>query len=165
MKILIAVASRHGGTHGIATRLASELRRLGHDVDLHDIDGTEPGDDYDAYVVGSAVYADAWMKPGRRFLHDHLVQLRSRPLWLFSSGPLGAQMGGSEHPDEFGTLAGAREHHVFGGRMFRKELGPMERVVAAAVHAPEGDFRDWHDVDVWADHIDTELRELSSSHV
>jgi menaquinone-dependent protoporphyrinogen oxidase len=114
-------------------------------------------------VVGSAVYAGHWMKSGRRFIHDHLVQLRAKPLWLFGSGPLGSHAGPDavDHPEEIGTLAGAREHHVFTGRLFRHELGRLERIAAAAVHAPEGDFRDWADVDAWADHIDAELGELA----
>ena len=45
--------------------------------------------------------------------------------------------------------------------LFRKELGPIERVAAAAVHAPEGDFRDWAEIDEWAGHIDEELRQLA----
>lgn len=165
MKIMIAVASRHGGTRGIATRLSSELRRRGHDVDLFAIDGRPCADGYDAYIVGSAVYGGRWTKEGRRFIHDHVVLLRSHPLFLFSSGPLGDHAGGAavDHPEEIGTLAGAREHHVFPGRLFRNELGPVERVAAAAVHAPEGDFRDWADVVAWADHLDADLRELATS--
>ena len=123
--------------------------------------------EYDAYLVGSAVYAGRWMKSGRHYVHDHLIELRSKPLWLFSSGPLGEHADPDQaidHPEEIGTLAGAREHKVFAGRLFRKELGPMERAMAAAVHAPEGDFRDWAEVDAWADHIDAELRELATAH-
>jgi menaquinone-dependent protoporphyrinogen oxidase len=163
MRILIAVASKHGGTYGIATRLRTELIDRGHDADVMTIDGARCPDGYDGYVVGSAVYTGRWMKAGRQFVHDNLITLRSKPLWLFSSGPLGDDVdpeSGIDHPEEISTLAGAREHKVFAGRLFRKELGPVERVVAAAVHQPEGDFRDWHEIDDWADHIDEELREV-----
>lgn len=181
MRVLIAVASKHGGTYGIATRLRSHLLDKGHDAavlkidgssrpdtDTYDTDGTDTHDTdtdaYDAYVVGAAVYGGRWMKPARQFVHDHLIVLRSKPLWMFSSGPLGehADPGAAvDHPEDIGTLAGAREHKVFAGRLFRKELGPLERVAAAAVHAPEGDFRDWSEIDQWADHIDEQLRELA----
>ncbi len=164
MKLLIAVASRHGGTEGIATRLGARLRDHGHDVDVMSIDGSsECPDVYDAYVIGSAVYAGRWLTSGQWFVRHHLGQLRARPLWLFSSGPLGERAGpaGVDHPEAIAMLAGARDHHVFAGRMFRRELGRMERVVAVAVRAPEGDFRDWADVDAWADRIDTDLRELA----
>ena len=164
MRILIAVASKHGGTYGIATRLRTALGDLGHDANVMTIDGSRCPDNYDGYVVGAAVYGGHWMKEGRHFVHDNLVTLRAKPLWLFSSGPLGDHADTDtavDHPEEIGTLAGAREHKVFAGRLFRKELGPVERVAAAAVHAPEGDFRDWAEIDEWAGHIDAELRELS----
>lgn len=164
MRILIAVASKHGGTYGIATRLRTEFLDLGHDAAVMTIDGSRCPDGYDAYVVGAAVYGGHWMKQAREFVHDNLITLRSKPLWLFSSGPLGDDVDpdtNAEPPEDLGTLAGAREHKVFAGRLFKKELGPVERVAAAAVHAPEGDFRDWAEIDEWADHIHEELTELA----
>lgn len=166
MRILIAVSSKHGGTYGIGTRLRTELLDRGHDAAIMTIDGNRCPDGYDAYVVGSAVYTGKWMKPAREFVHDNLATLRSKPLWLFSSGPLGDHPDPErsiDHPDEIATVAGAREHHVFSGRLLREELGPVERVAAAVVHAPEGDFRDWAEIDEWADHIDEELRGLVST--
>ncbi len=50
-------------------------------------------------------------------------------------------------------LTDARAHHVFAGRLDRDDLGPFEKLVAVGVHAPEGDFRDWPDVQAWADEI------------
>jgi menaquinone-dependent protoporphyrinogen oxidase len=44
-------------------------------------------------------------------------------------------------------------HHVFAGRLDRSELSMAERLVAKAVHAPDGDFRDWADIHAWADQI------------
>ena len=38
MKILVAVASRHGSTHEIADALALELGTAGHDVDVQPIE-------------------------------------------------------------------------------------------------------------------------------
>jgi hypothetical protein len=46
---------------------------------------------------------------------------------------------------------------VFAGRLDRDDLGPFEKLVAAGVHAPEGDFRDWEDVTTWADEIAAEV--------
>jgi menaquinone-dependent protoporphyrinogen oxidase len=168
MKVLVAVASKHGSTREIATRLVERLEGRGHLV--HDVEigpATHvPG--YDAYVVGSAVYAGRWLKAAREFLHDHATDLRGRPVWLFSSGPLGEhadQDAAVAHPEQLVSMVDALAHHVFSGRMIRDELGAVERLVAGAVHAPEGDFRDWHDVDVWADSISDELdrRETATS--
>ena len=92
-----------------------------------------------------------------------LPELSTRPVWLFSSGPLGDDAGrlvegidAGIEPDVVAhliELTNARAHHVFAGRLDRDDLGPLEKLVAAGVHAPEGDFRDWPDVQAWADEI------------
>jgi menaquinone-dependent protoporphyrinogen oxidase len=166
MRVLVAVASRHGSTREIAGRLAARLEVGGHHVHNVEIGPATHVPGYDAYVVGSAVYAGRWLKPAREFLHLHAVEMRSRPVWLFSSGPLGdhaAPDSAVDHPEQLVALVGAHAHHVFTGRMFRSELGAVERLMAGAVHAPEGDFRDWQDVDDWAGSIADELTRREST--
>src|SRR5262245_57913922 len=89
MRILIAVASRHGSTLEIAEALAAELRGAQHAAEVQDI-ADKPGlDGYDAVLVGSAAYMGKWLAEARQFVERHQVELRARPVWLFSSGPLG----------------------------------------------------------------------------
>lgn len=55
MRILVAHASKRGGTEGLARMLAIELASLGHEVDVlpaRDIDQI----DYDVVIVGGALY-------------------------------------------------------------------------------------------------------------
>ena len=40
-------------------------------------------------VLGSAVYAGRWLEPAREYAATHAGGLRTRPTWLFSSGPIG----------------------------------------------------------------------------
>ena len=46
-------------------------------------------DGYDACVIGSAVYVGHWLDPARELVETHARALAGRPVWLFSSGPLG----------------------------------------------------------------------------
>ena len=46
---------------------------------------------FDAYVIGSAAYIGKWEKPAVDFVHRHQAALASKPLWLFSSGPVGTE--------------------------------------------------------------------------
>jgi hypothetical protein len=46
-------------------------------------------DGYAAVVLGSAVYAGHWLKPARELVERHAGDLADRPVWLFSSGPVG----------------------------------------------------------------------------
>ncbi len=46
-------------------------------------------EDYDAVVLGSAVYMGKWMKPATELVDRSGEALAARPVWLFSSGPVG----------------------------------------------------------------------------
>jgi menaquinone-dependent protoporphyrinogen oxidase len=97
--------------------------------------------------------------------------LASRPVWLFSSGPIG-KMATRHEPTEPKGVTGIRralsprEHRVFFGawdrsKLDRSKLGLAERIVAKRL--PQGDFRDWAAIEAWADGIARELAHLSAS--
>ena len=87
-KIQVVYASRHGGTAGIARRIAEVLRAEGVDAAVVDAADRPDPAGFDGYVVGSGVYLGSWLKPGIDFLEQHQATLATRPVWLFSSGPL-----------------------------------------------------------------------------
>ena len=68
MRILVAYASRHGATRGIAERIAQALGRRGLQVTLQPVDQAGAVDDYDAFVIGSAAYMSHWMKETTAFV-------------------------------------------------------------------------------------------------
>ncbi len=160
-RVLVVVASRHGATRQIADALAGHLRDAGLDVHLEDADGAGDPAAYDAVVLGSAVYYGKWLPPALAFARTHASALVDRPVWLFSSGPVGDPPkpdGGPSDLDPRGLVPGARDHAVFGGRIDRDLLGTRERLVTRVVGADEGDFRDWEEVASWASAIADELR-------
>jgi menaquinone-dependent protoporphyrinogen oxidase len=171
MSVLVAYASRHGATQGIAERIAGRLRQDGlaaAAVAAREVDDLAP---YDAVVVGSAAYMFHWLADATRFVQRNRHELTARPLWLFSSGPLGTdpvdakgrdQLVAAE-PKEFPELVETlhpREARVFFGAydVEAPPIGLAERLTrhlpAAARDAmPAGDFRDWTAIDAWADGI------------
>jgi menaquinone-dependent protoporphyrinogen oxidase len=160
MKTLVAVASRHGSTHEIARAIADELRTRGLDVELRDAGEVDSLDGYDAVVLGSAVYMGDWLAEARRLVERHRERLAALPVWLFSSGPLGAE-DPKPHGDPeriAGLLAAVRPrgHRVFVGKLDKGALSLGERLAAKLVRAPEGDFRDWDAIREWADEIAAE---------
>ena len=175
MRVLVGYASRHGATQGIAERIGEQLRAAGLDVDIQTLHNVREPESYDAFVLGSAVYMFRWLKDFTRFVRRHEKLLASRPLWLFSSGPLGTDkvdkegrdvLEVSQAKDTAQALARteARDHVVFFGAWTRgKPIGLAERFVAhmpAARDAmPEGDFRDWHAIEAWAADIARELEQ------
>ena len=91
-----------------------------------------------------------------------MVRRTALPVWLFSSGPLGAE--NPEPHDDLARLAApfgqikVRDHHVFVGKLDFSELGLAEKLISKAIRAPEGDFPDWKDVRVWTRRVAAELR-------
>ena len=91
MHVLVAYATRHGATQGIAERIAETLRASGIDAEARPAASVKDPDRYDAFVVGSAAYMFHWLKDATRFVHRARATLATRPVWLFSSGPLGTE--------------------------------------------------------------------------
>ena len=158
MKVLIAYASKHGATRGIAERLKTTIEAGGADAVLVDVSCSSEAPPVDAAIVGSAVYMGRWTKEATEFVRTNMATLSARPLWLFSSGPVGPQvLPEAKEIAEFGSIPSFRGHHVFSGALDRRGLSFGERVMVRTVKAPEGDSRDWHDVDSWAQAIASEM--------
>ena len=174
MKVLITYASRHGATAGIAARVAARLSRNGIEADLQPVDEVCDVSAYDAVVIGGAAYMSHWLKEAVRFAERHREDLAKRPVWIFSSGPLGTEVVDkqgndileSSRPREFDTLADLldpRDEHVFFGAYdpTAAPIGITERMVrhlpAVSEALPRGDFREWTAIDAWADQIAAEL--------
>jgi menaquinone-dependent protoporphyrinogen oxidase len=177
VQILVAYASRHGSTQGIAARIAERLRADGLDVALLAAAEVPDPSRYDAFVVGGAAYMFHWLKDATSFVRENRTLLAARPTWLFSSGPIGTATVDKEGrdvlettvPKEFAELRDAihpRGEKVFFGAMdpAAKPIGVTERIVtlmpAARNAFPRGDFRDWAAIDAWADDI---ARDLATS--
>lgn len=164
MKVLVTAASRHGATAEIAGAIAGALREAGLDADLvapEEVDDVAP---YEAVVLGSAVYAGRWLEPARRLAQRHHAALTERPVWLFSSGPIGRPLQPTEEPRDgvdFLRQLGAREHRVFAGRLVHEELGWVERTITGMLKAPDGEFRDWGAIRAWAGQIARSLQRRS----
>jgi menaquinone-dependent protoporphyrinogen oxidase len=162
MRVLVSAASRHGATGEIAREIAAALADGGHEPVVMGPDDVLSLDGFGAVIVGSALYMGEWMDAARAFIERFGPDLATRPVWLFSSGPLGAGGPGEEEPaglDELLATTRAREHVIFAGRFDPTGVGLGERVLLEAGGAPTGDFRPWDDIRGWATGIATNLRD------
>jgi menaquinone-dependent protoporphyrinogen oxidase len=163
VRVLVTAASRHDATREIAQVIADGLSRRGVEAEARSVDQVTSLDGFDAVVIGSAIYMGRWLKRARGFVCEHAAELSAMPVWLFSSGPLGPPdhlipAGESADAEQLIDLVQASGHRVFAGRLEQASLGFGERVAARAVHAPEGDCRDWDAIDAFAGEIAAELR-------
>lgn len=157
MHILLAVASKHESTREIADVLANELRVAGHNVEVYNAAAAPSPQAYDAVILGSAIYAGSWLFAAEHFVERYRAELVGLPLWVFSSGPLGAENPQPhDDPQQLAAVLGelpVRDHKVFVGKLDAGDLGVGERLIAKVVRAPIGDFRDWDAVHAWAHEI------------
>jgi menaquinone-dependent protoporphyrinogen oxidase len=153
MKVLITAATRHGSTFEIASGIEEVLKSAGIETVLTVPERVASLIGYDAVILGSAIYAGNWLAPARDFVARTLWALRTRPVWLFSSGPIGDPAKPTEDPAvvaEMLETTRAREHRLFAGRLERRDLGLAEKAIMTVIRAPEGDFRSWNQIEAWA---------------
>ena len=169
MQVLVAYATRHGATRGIAEHIAERLRTHGLGSEPRPAAEVRDADRYDAFVVGGAAYMFHWLGDATKFVERHRDLLASRPTWLFSSGPLGTDLVDKDGRDVFETtiprefprlraMILPRGEKVFFGAIDpdAKPIGVAERVMRAMPASdalPKGDFRDWPAIGAWADEI------------
>ena len=161
MSVLVAYASKHGSTQGIAEHIAEKLRQLGKEAEARPLDEVSDPGSYEALVIGSALYYGSWMKEATEWVHRNQAVLAGHPVWLFSVGPLGTEVQDAEQQPkemtEFQQAIRPREQRVFFGALDHSHLSFAERVMVKAVRAPEGDFRDWQVIEAWAASIARDL--------
>lgn len=153
MRVLVTAASKHGATNGISESIAKTLEANGVETTFERPAEVESLNGFDAVVLGSSVYGGRWMDSAKEFAHRFAGDLERKPLWLFSSGPLGDPPKPDEIPADGSAIAErtfAREHKVFAGKLDKSKLGFGEKAIMVAVRAPEGDFRDWKAIRQWA---------------
>ena len=157
MRVLVAYASKHGATRGIADAIVERLREREVGAEAAAVEEVDDPRGYDAVVLGSAIYAGSWLKPAVEFVDHHRDVLRQVPVWLFSSGPLGTEVeDAEEQPMQLAALREElqpRGYRLFFGALHHERLSFTERMMVKAVRAPEGDFRDWEGIDRWVDEI------------
>jgi menaquinone-dependent protoporphyrinogen oxidase len=153
MEVLVSVASKYGATVEIADAIGAVLSERGFGATVIAPDKVEAIENYDAVVLGSAVYMGQWMKPMRELVNRSGEALSVLPVWLFSSGPVGEPLKPAENPVDVAEIVeatGARDHRVFAGKLVKQQLTFPERAMVAALRVQEGDFRDWRDIKRWA---------------
>lgn len=159
-RILIAYGSKRGGTAEIALAIGEVLSERGFHVDCMRADQANDPNDYDAVIVGGALYMFRWHRAARRFVAANVPSLRARPTWLFSSGPLDASASSKTIPPvrrvaKLLERIGARGHETFGGRLLPDAHGfPASSM--ARTHS--GDWRDWDQIRAWAKSIGDQVR-------
>ena len=161
-EVLVAYATRHASTRGIAAEIAEVLRAAGVKARLESIE--EVGDlrAYRAAVIGCSVFGGEWMPGAHAFLAAHERQLEEMPVWLFASGPSEPLPEGAtvEVSRELVTVIeriGPRDIALFAGSLQPHHLGAGLRVLAKLSRSAFVDHRDRPAIERWARHVADDL--------
>ncbi len=167
--VLVAYASRFGSTKEIAEEIARVLLDARLDVEVREAASVHDLSPFGAVLVGSAVEAGRWLPAAAELLEREAAALAARPLWLFSSGPLGDRAVAAPQPDPKEVERARSRLHprdcvVFAGAYDKEKadfsgMGIAERVFVRNL-MPSGDWRDWPAIRAWAAGV---ARELAAS--
>ena len=90
MKVLLTAASKYGATAEIVATIGEVLGgEQGLNATVVPPEEVAAVDGYDAVVLGSAVYAGCWLAAAKELADRAGSALAGKPVWLFSSGPVG----------------------------------------------------------------------------
>ena len=159
--VLVAFASRHGATRGVAERIAARLHEGGLAVALHQVEDVGEIPPGCAIVLGSPVYDQRWPPEFDDFVERHMPSFAGRRTWLFSVGTFGdrRRVIGPLMRREPRNIKQVREtmrpdaYRVFAGVIRREQWPLASRMLVHLFGGHLGDNRDWAGIDEWADTI------------
>ncbi|HET7465419.1 MAG TPA: flavodoxin domain-containing protein [Candidatus Dormibacteraeota bacterium] len=172
MRVLVVYASKYGATRGIAERITATLKQSGLEADMVPAGKAGSLDGYDGFVIGSAAYMFSWLHEATDFIRRNAALLKTKPVWLFSSGPIGNNKTDEKGRDvlettvpkefaEFEQSIHPRGLKVFFGAFDHTKLSFAHRMVYAMPAMKnallDGDWRDWDAIDAWAMSIASSL--------
>lgn len=160
MQVLVAFGSKMGGTAEIASEIAERLEARGLAVTVSDAGTVPTAEGFDAVVVGSSLYAGRWRGETVRLLKHMVGDGYDGPVWLFHSGPLTDEEAHTPQDlprkvADYADRLDTRATVTFGGVLDEHPSGFIARKLASSM---AGDWRDWDEIDQWADEIASELQ-------
>ncbi|MFZ3573018.1 flavodoxin domain-containing protein [Streptomyces sp. BH097] len=162
MTALVAYASAHGSTRTVAECIAARLSGRGLEVVVAPLGPDPELAPYRGVVLGSAVHSGAWLPEAAAYVRRRHEALTARQVWLFSVGMAAALPGPLRRlaaRREPGPIAGVvrllhpRGYRRFSGVIRREHLDRRGRLLFRLLGCRYGDYRDWAQVDAWADGI------------
>ena len=158
-RVLVAYATRFGSTHEIASAIAHELNAAGLNAHAAETSSGLVPADYDAFVIGSPLYAGTWLPSAGMFAAIMAERMKGKPVALFSVGTLilkSPESGRAEHTKfieglvEVAPGPNVVADIVFSGYFDRSNLPWWLRIIDRFAPTPQGDHRNWPEIQAWA---------------
>ena len=161
-EVLVAYATRHESTRGIAAAIAEVLEGAGIATRLEAANAVGDLRAFRAAIIGTSVFGGDWMPGALAFLTAHARALEALPVWLFAAGPMEPLP--ADHvvdvPPELVAVIeriSPRDVALFAGSLQPHHIGAGLRILARLSRRSFTEHRDWAAVERWAAHIAEEL--------
>lgn len=167
-EVLVAYATRHESTRGIAGEIAAVMASAGVPARLEATDAVGDLRAFRAAIIGCTVFAGEWMPGALAFLAAHERQLETMPVWLFASGP-GEPLPKDALLDVSPELVAVieriapRDVALFAGTLQPHHLAAGMRVLSKLPRSTFAEHRDWAAVERWARRIAIDLNMEASA--
>ena len=174
-RVLVAYDTIHGSTAEVAKEISTALCNRGFQVDIRFVGNVTALQDYDAVIIGSAIYEFRWLPDAMAFLKNNTPALSAMPVAYFIVGASLFQDTSEnrdavkksfidpvlmEYPDIKPLSIG-----LFGGAVdFKKEqYNLFEKFVLRILGLIVGfkdsaDWRNWEYINSWANEVGDQLQ-------
>ncbi|MHB1296783.1 MAG: flavodoxin domain-containing protein [Anaerolineae bacterium] len=160
-KILVAYASQHGATAGVADAMGKVLAEGGCTVDVRPMKEVKDLAPYTAVVAGSAIHGGKWLPEAMAFVQKHQSALNRVPTATFlvcgmlASPETKYRDMVPQWLDPVRVLIRPVAEGCFAGAVLYKNYSFFEslgmRIFVASMKMQEGDYRDWDAIRAWAE--------------
>jgi menaquinone-dependent protoporphyrinogen oxidase len=170
MRVLIAYASAHGSTAGIARFVGSVLRSRGLDTTVADSASLTAVDGYDACIIGSAIHYGLWLPEMAAFVRRSGAALSGKPAFLWLACVRALEKDGFAYvtdnylPNLLPRTLPFRRIAIFAGKIDIAKLDPQEAWTLTFRYDGRtdpfgllGDHRDWPAIRDWAEQVADDL--------
>ena len=160
--ILLAYATRYGSTQEVAETIAASLRQAGLTVDIQPIQEVRTLANYDALVLGAAIYNAHWHPEAHNFLSRDQEAIDQLPVAIFALGPLSPSEAAKRNSRRQLDMELAKYSwlkpvsvEIFAGKYdpSKPGLSFFERFL------PARDYRNWDAIRAWANALAARLQQ------
>jgi menaquinone-dependent protoporphyrinogen oxidase len=159
-KILVAYGTRAGSTAEVADAIGKKLASGGVAVDVKPVKKIQNLNGYQAVVLGSAVRAGKLLPEVTAFVKAHKEEFRKLPIAYFVVGMTLREDTPEKRKivntylDPLRAEVTPVDTGLFAGKMDYSKLGFFEKfIVKNIVKVPEGDLRNWQEINNWAEKL------------
>lgn len=170
MKILVAYASAHGTTGEVAEFISNALAVYGADATHKAVETVESVQEYDAFVLGTAIHEGIWLRNMMLFIDKFQAELIQKPVYFFVTCIRIVEPDGYDHVMKTYLHAPTleklkvRDVKAFGGAIQLKEIDWNERWTLGLRYDGtnlqsrlNADYRDWYAIGTWTTSIAKDL--------